>query len=79
MNFLTGALTIQERGGEKMIGRSKRNIGKTVVYIPPHPRTGRTTKITGFRGDWWKRGRKVIPYVTLTDGNTVAGHLIKKI
>jgi len=58
-----------------MIKRDKRHVGKTVIYLLPHPRQGRTVKVTGFRGDCMEG----VPYVTLTDGNTVAGHLIKRV
>lgn len=58
-----------------MIKRDKRNIGKIVKYVLPHPRADRQTKITGFRGDHSKN----IPYVTTSDGNTTAAHLLKKI
>lgn len=60
-----------------MIKRDKRNIGKKVRYLPGHTMFGRTTVVTGFRGDCGKFKRN--PYVTTTDGNTTAGHLLEKV
>lgn len=66
--------------GGYMIKRDKRHVGKEVVYLSPHPRAGRTTKVNGFRGDQSASiAYGIIPYVTTSDGNTVAGHLLKRV
>ncbi len=56
----------------KKVKRSKKNIGKTVMYISG-PRKLRRTIITGFRGD----DEPGVPNVTLSDGNSVPARVLR--